>query len=492
MAKRLLLTLSVLAIFNVSFAQNLRFTTSLVKLRQMKMRYDSLLVDYLRTSQDRLFLGNFVISLQASMLAELEQHSEVPAEIKELPYIPLGAYDNEVPSFEIIDSLSNQWLYKTYIADDFLDAGTAWTRDSAINFLPDSVYMLRLGQLSSVIELPFNEKTRAYIERYTRRHSIITVQRLAGRAQFYFPIIEEILDAYDVPLELKYLPVIESALNPKAVSRAGATGLWQFMFGTGKMHNLEINKLVDERSDPIASTHAACRYLSNLYKTYGDWNLALAAYNCGPGNVNRAIKRSGGKKSYWEVSEYLPRETQAYVPAFVGAVYALNYYREHNIVPLDCGLPAVTDTVHIFGGDLYFNQISAVLGISVEMLRELNPQYKADVIPASQREYALRLPIEYTNRYIALEDSILAFKPVEEGVAQVDVEQSVKQVKEYYHQPRTFTKNGYLYYQVKSGDSFWAIAQRFDGVSTQDILRVNNMTASSRINPGQAIKIKRI
>jgi membrane-bound lytic murein transglycosylase D len=250
--------------------------------------------------------------------------------------------------------------------------------------------------------------SEAYIGVYTKNRRG-QMEVMLGLTDYYFPIFEEVLDQYGLPLELRYLPVIESALNPRAVSRAKATGIWQFMFGTARMYNLTMNSLVDERRDPLASSHAAARYLRDLHGIYNDWTLALAAYNCGPGNVNKAIRRAGGSRNYWAIYNYLPRETRGYVPAFVAATYAMHYYDEHKLVPLAVDFPVYTDTIMIHQ-EMHLMQISEVLDIPVEMLRDMNPQYLSDIIPARDRSYSLRLPVDYSSRFIDNIDTIYAHR----------------------------------------------------------------------------------
>ena len=229
-----------------------------------------------------------------------------------------------------IDSLLNSY-YINQRLESMVDDAAFGINDTLIPDFPDSVYIARLSQLPSVIDMSYNRLVKNYINVYTikRREQ---VGNMLAVSEYYFPMFEAVFDLYDVPYELKYLAVIESAMNPRAVSRAGAVGTWQFMYGTAKMYGLRINSLVDERRDPLKSTHAAAKFLKNLHELYGDWTLALAAYNCGPGNVNKAIRRSGGKKDFWEIYYYLPRETRGYVPAFIAAAYTMNYYREHNLV----------------------------------------------------------------------------------------------------------------------------------------------------------------
>jgi membrane-bound lytic murein transglycosylase D len=261
------------------------------------------------------------------------------------------------------------------------------------------------------MEMGYNDIVQRFIDRYMARlrHS---VSYMLGATNFYVPIFEEALEAYQVPLELKYLPVIESALNPRAVSRVGATGLWQFMLGTGKQYGLEVNSLVDERRDPVRSSYAAARYLRDLYRIFGDWNLVIAAYNCGPGNINKAIHRSGGEKDYWRLYPYLPAETRGYVPAFIAANYAMTYYCEHGICPMSTKLPLETDTV-VVDRDVHLEQIAKVLDLDIEMLRSLNPQYRRDIVPGATKKYAIRLPMADTSRFIDMQDSIYSYRTSE-------------------------------------------------------------------------------
>ncbi|MBR6495178.1 MAG: lytic transglycosylase domain-containing protein, partial [Prevotella sp.] len=252
--------------------------------------------------------------------------------------------------------------------------------DSTCN-LPDynpeydrEVYIERLQQLPTVIEMPYNDIVRQFIDRYSGRLRR-SVSIMLGQQNFYMPIFEQALETYGLPLELRYLPIIESALKPNAVSRVGAAGLWQFMIATGKQYGLEVTSLVDERRDPIKSSNAAARYLKTLYKIFGDWHLVIAAYNCGPENVNKAVHRAGGVKDYWHIYPYLPAETRGYVPAFIAANYIMNYYCEHNICPMLSSLPAKTDTL-VLNRDVHFEQIAGVLGVDVKLIEELNPQYR--------------------------------------------------------------------------------------------------------------------
>ena len=284
-----------------------------------------------------------------------------------------------------VDSLLNLYYSKNFIEDD----GSCTTSSSDPEF-SDQEYIDRLNRLPYVVPMPYNEIVRKFIDRYTKtgRRS---VGYMIAAMNFYTPIFEQALETFGVPLEMKYLPVIESGLNPSARSSAGAAGLWQFMLQSGRRYGLRVNSLVDDRCDPIKSSYAAAELLSDLYRVFGDWHLALAAYNCGPENVNRAIHRAGGSKDYWTIYPYLPRETRGYVPAFIAANYVMNYYCEHNICPMRSTLPEKADTVMV-DRDITFKTISEVCGIWIEQLRALNPQYRRDVVNGSSEPSAISLP----------------------------------------------------------------------------------------------------
>ena len=307
-----------------------------------------------------------------------------------------------------LDSLLNLYMSKTYLSGD----NDCEMKNENPSY-PKEVFVERLSRIPSVMELTYNDVVQKFIDRYSGRLRY-SVSYMLGAANFYMPIFEEALEAYQLPLELKYLPIIESALNPKAVSRAGATGLWQFMIGTGKQYGLEVNSLVDERRDPVKSSYAAARYLKALYKVFGDWNLVIAAYNCGPENINKAIHRANAKtpenpnKDYWYIYPYLPAETRGYVPAFIAANYIMTYYCDHNICPMTTRLPAQTDTV-VVHRNVHLEQIAAVLGLDLDMLRSLNPEYRHDVVPGLTKASAIRLPLADTGRFIDNQDTIYAY-----------------------------------------------------------------------------------
>jgi membrane-bound lytic murein transglycosylase D len=339
----------------------------------------------------------------------------------------------------------------TNLAIDFLNDGEMVKSD-----IPDSVFIKRLASVPSLIDLPYNNVVRASILWYIIRKKHVS-EKILGLREYYFPIVEQTLDKYDLPLELRYLPIIESALNPIAVSRVGATGLWQFMYATGKQYNLNITSFVDERRDPIAASEAAAKFLKDLYKIYNDWTLVIAAYNCGPRNVNKAIRRAGGSKNYWEIYNYLPKETRGYVPNFIAAAYLVKFYKEHKLTPRNPELPKSTDTIHV-NRMLHFQQVSDVLGIPVDELRNLNPQYKKDIIPGIERAYSLVLPSGAAPAFIAKEQEIY-------------LRDSLYFIQNNF--PKLMASNGKdatevglgtkkLYHKVRKGETLAAIAKKYD------------------------------
>ena len=304
------------------------------------------------------------------------------------------------------DSLLSVYNSKTYLKPNsdcnMPDVNPVYDRE---------VYKERLSRIPSVMELPYNDVVQKFIDRYSG-HLRRSVSVMLGAQNFYMPVFEEALEAYGLPLELKYLPVIESALNPNAVSRVGATGLWQFMLTTGKHYGLEINSLVDERRDPVRASYAAAHYLRDLYKIFGDWNLVIAAYNCGPETINKAIHRSKGETDYWKIYPYLPKETRGYVPAFIAANYIMTYYCDHNICPMQAELPSKTDTI-VVNRDVHFEQVAKVLGIDIDQIKQLNPQYRRNIVNGSTKPSAIRLPAMLVNSFIDNEDSIYAYNASE-------------------------------------------------------------------------------
>lgn len=347
---------------------------------------------------------------------------------------------------------------------------------------PDSVYISRLHSMPTVMELSFNSVVKNYIEMYaSRRREQVSYMLALG--DYFFPLFEQALDREGLPLELKYLPVIESALNPVAVSRAGATGLWQFMLRTGKGYGLEVNSLVDERRDPYKATEAAVRYLKDLYAIYNDWNLVIAAYNCGPGNVNKAIARSGGKRDYWQIYYKLPRETRGYVPAFIAANYIMHHYADHNICPAHMqASPSALDTVHV-NERLHLDQVSAVLDIPVEELRRLNPQFRKDVIPGNSKPYALVLPSEKMYAFVDQHNEILAYNNTLYNPHRSNTEN-------FLNSGNLPAGNGEdIIYRVKKGDNLSSIAQR-NGITLSQLKSWNGLK-SNKIGVGKLLVVGR-
>ena len=415
-----------------------------------------------------------------------------------------------------------------------------------VSDIPDSIYISRLQKLNPYISVPYNRIIRNHIVYYTQKMPE-KMERILGLSAYYIPIFEEIFDQYDMPLELTAMAVIESALNPKAVSRARAKGMWQFMYSTAKRYGLTINSYVDERFDPIASAHAAARYLRDSYLIFGDWTLAIASYNCGAGNVNKAIRRSGGSKDFWEIYPYLPRETRGYVPSFFAALYAMRYYKEHNLTPEHIPMPPHTDTIKV-NKMLHFEQIAHYTGASIEELRTHNPQYLHDIIPGTEKEYILQLPYQFTGAFIDHEDEIYAYndsvyfspaalKQIQQSAEPSKIIHRVKRGETLSHialrygvsvkniqrwngigtriregqrlaiytkgngpatssssssgKVNTSVSNGYVMYTVRSGDNLWNIAKKFSGVSVNDLQRLNGLSKNSKIYPGKKLKIKK-
>ena len=299
-----------------------------------------------------------------------------------------------------IDSMMREWNARVYLN---YDGTNCFSTGENKTYSPEE-YERRLNNLPNVVAMPYNSVVQKFIDQYCERMRR-SVSIMLGASNFYTPIFEDALESYGVPLELKYLPIIESALNPGATSRVGAAGLWQFMPTTGKKYGLEVTSLIDERRDPIKASYAAARMLKELYKIFGDWTLVIASYNCGPGNVSKAIKRAGGVKDYWTIYPYLPRETRGYVPAFIAANYIMNYYCEHNICPAEARLPLGTDTIMVTS-DLNLETVSQRCNIDLEELKALNPQYRTNRVPGGAKPCVLRMPMDAINAFIEAGDSI--------------------------------------------------------------------------------------
>ena len=390
----------------------------------------------------------------------------------------------EAMTFEL-DSLLNLYMSKNYLDEDndcrMKDVNPVFEKE---------VFIERLKRIPSIIEMPYNEVVQKFIDRYSGRlrHS---VSYMLGASNFYMPIFEEALETYGLPLELKYLPVIESALNPKAVSRVGATGLWQFMLATGKRYGLEVNSLVDERRDPIKASYAAANYLSDLYKVFGDWNLVIAAYNCGPDQINKAIHRSKGSKDYWQIYPYLPKETRGYVPAFIAANYIMTYYCEHNICPMTTRLPAKTDTVMV-GRNVHLEQIASVCNIDIEQLRTLNPAYRRDIVPGATKLSAVRLPQTEVGKFIDLEDSIYAYNAEvlfsKRTTVEVNDDVPTYTRKSSSKRSRKKARSRGRSVTVKSGQTLSEIAKR-NGTTVAKLRRLNGIKGSN-IRAGKKLRVR--
>ena len=451
-----------------------------------------------------LILAAMLVGFSAGMQAQTDNEND------EEDVITVTDKDGKAEEFEVpiglednLDSLLHLYNAKTYMMQD-----TSCNYRDVNPVFEKEVYIDRLKRLPTIIEMPYNEVVQKFIDRYSGKLRR-SVSFMLGASNFYMPIFEEALEAYNVPLELKYLPVIESALNPKAVSRVGATGLWQFMLSTGKRYGLEVNSLVDERRDPVKASYAAAHYLSDLYKIFDDWSLVIAAYNCGPDKVNKAIHRAKGSADYWNIYPYLPKETRGYVPAFIAANYIMNYYCDHNICPMVTELPTKTDTV-VVNKDVHFEQIAQVLNINVEHLRNLNPQYRRDIINGLNKPMAVRLPASLIGAFIDNEDSIYSYKPDElllkRDIVEVNQETpSVSRSRSYSRSKsssssrsksrkggkgRNSSKNkkSGKSVTIKSGDTLSEIAAR--NHTTVKKLRKLNKISGNNIRAGKKIKVK--
>ena len=442
-----------------------------------------------------------LLGMPVQMLAQIDDTEEKKEDVitvtdkqgnEEEIEVPVGLEDN-------LDSLLHLYNAKTYMMQD-----TSCNYRDVNPVFDKEVYIDRLKRLPTIIEMPYNDVVQKFIDRYSGKLRR-SVSYMLGAGNFYMPIFEEALEAYNLPLELKYLPVIESALNPTAVSRVGATGLWQFMIGTGKRYGLEVNSLIDERRDPVKSSYAAAHYLSDLYKIFDDWSLVIAAYNCGPDKVNKAIHRAKGSADYWNIYPYLPKETRGYVPAFIAANYIMNYYCDHNICPMVTELPIKTDTV-VVNKDLHLEQIAQVLNINIQHLRNLNPQYRRDIVNGLNKPMTVRLPATLIGSFIDQEDSIYNFKTDElllkRSVVEVNQEEPKVSRRNYYssHHRSSATrsksrksrnkksKRGGRNVTIKSGDTLSEIAER--NHTTVAKLRKLNKISGNHIRAGKKLKVK--
>ena len=371
----------------------------------------------------------------------------------------------------------NELSKKNSVLSKYKDDTTAYDNN-------DTMIFKRLSQIVTAVPMAYNDKVKRYIELYSvqrqRSSSVIL-----GLAQYYYPWMREIFDKYNVPEELVYITIIESALNPTAVSPAGATGIWQFMYNTGKIYGLQVSTYVDDRRDPYKATDAAARHLRDLYKIFNDWGLAISAYNCGAGNVRKAIQRSGGKTDFWGVSPYLPKETQNYFPAFIGAYYMMTYHNLYGIEPAHLSIPTDVDTVMV-SKELHFGQISEVLGISMDEIKILNPQYKRDIIPAFNEQYPLRLRSNDILRFIAQKDTIEKHR----------YNDFFSPARDLNKENLVATANGDIvkttpskYHTVRKGETISSISRKY-GVSVNQIKSLNRLR-SNNLKIGQKLLIKK-
>ncbi|MBO7197484.1 MAG: transglycosylase SLT domain-containing protein [Tidjanibacter sp.] len=432
-------------------------------------------------------LATFAALLSTAAMAQettTPNTAEIPAEellaLDDSQSVESAVTPEEQVSIPLLDSLIYDWgrRLSEHNSEKLLNALVAIdTVDLPASQIPDSVYIARLEAIGSAIPLSYNNVVRNYIISYTTRNKGV-MSRVLGRSQYYFPIFEAELDAQGMPLELRMLPVIESSLVPTARSPKGASGLWQFMYGTSKGYGLEVSSFIDQRFDPILSTRAACKFLKHLYNIYGDWNLALAAYNCGPGNVNKALRKTDGKGGFWDIYPYLPKETRGYLPAFIAATYAYHYHDQHDITPAESLVPLATDTVRIHR-IMHLEQISSTIGTPIEVLKALNPQFKQQIVPAVRgRSYDLVLPLSEMGKFLDNEATIMGKDTI--YLAE-------------YMSPR---KNGEMptfvidskIHKVKSGENLSAIARKY-GVTVKQICKWNNIKDPSKIRVGQKLEI---
>lgn len=384
------------------------------------------------------------------------------------------------------DSLLQEWMAKKYLYPDTTCA------DSHINpeYSPEE-YKERLRRLPVVMDMPYNSIVQKFIDKYAGELRK-SVSYMLGAGNFYIPIFEEALDFYGLPLELKYLPVIESALDPKAKSKAGAVGLWQFMMETAKVYGLKINSLVDERQDPYKATWAAARYLSDLYKIYGDWNLVIAAYNCGPENVNKAIHRAQGAHDYWAIYPYLPNETKGYVPAFIAANYIMNYYCRHNICPMKTKYPISTDTVMVYK-DLHVEQVVDLCQVDKDAVLALNPQYKTEVIPGYSGPVSLCLPTEKIATFIDYGDSIYNYRAEElltrrSTVVVQEATNAQTTSSKSSSSKKSSSKSSSKTITVKRGDTLGGIAAKY-GTTVAKLRKLNGLKGDN-IRAGAKLRVR--
>lgn len=420
-----------------------------------------------------------LLLLAAILPAANAQHSEPKGSEAEL------LVDRFVTNY---DSLLNSYVFSKYTATRSRHKSSA-SHAQPFDQISDTVIARRLHSLHTVIPMTYNNVVRSYIRMYLNRMSS-RMDVMLTLSEYYHPLFEESLARYGVPEELKYLPIVESAMNPQATSRVGAAGLWQFMYTTGKNYGMEVNSVIDERRDPYKSSDAAAHYIHDLHTIFGDWTLAIAAYNCGPGNINKAIARSGGKRSFWEIYNYLPRETRGYIPAFIAATYVMNFYPEHGLHPARVNIPLRTDTIMV-ERDMLFCYVSQYTGVSMEELRTLNPQYRADFIPGEGGSYPLCLPMNKMNDLISWADTIFCHSEDSVGRRSVAPEsESVSRPSAKSRDKKSYRDDAShsAYHKVRRGETLSSISRRY-GTSVQRIKKLNGLK-SDRIREGQRLRVR--
>lgn len=375
------------------------------------------------------------------------------------------------------DSLLNSYIFTKY-ADVNRRHKVATGSAESFDQVSDSVIARRLRAMHTVIPMSYNDVVRSHIRMYLSRMAS-RMDVMLTLAEFYGPVFEEALARWDVPEEIKYLTIVESAMNPQATSRKGAAGLWQFMYPTGKIYGLEVNSLIDERRDTYKASDAAAHHLHDLYSIFDDWLLAIAAYNCGAGNVNKAIARSGGKRTFWEIYPWLPRETRGYVPAFIAATYVMTYYPEHGLRPAKVAIPLRTDTVMV-ERSLFFSHVAKYAGVSMDELRALNPQYRADYVPGDDGSYPLCLPTERMSDFINWADTI--FATTADSLARTPV------VVTALKKASTPAPGGGMYHKVRRGETLSSIASKH-GTTVQRLKKMNGLK-SDKIREGQRLRVR--
>jgi membrane-bound lytic murein transglycosylase D len=415
------------------------------------------------------------------------------APAQELPVSADSVYEFNQHLIKEMDDMLNLWYVKREAANAKSILAKLKDVDSSSMVHNDSLVALRVQGMGTIIPVTYNEYVKPYIELYAIKRKRSSAA-LLGLAQYYYPAMQEIFDKYGVPEELIYLTIIESGLNPLAVSRAGATGIWQFMYTTGKMYGLDVNTFIDRRRNAFEATDAAARHLRDLYNMFNDWGLAISAYNCGPSNVRKAIARSGNKNDFWSVRPFLPRETQSYFPAFIGAFYMMKYHNLYGIKPAKIDIPNDVDTIMV-KHEVHFEQIAHVLNINIDEIKTLNPQYKLDIIPAYVESYPLRLRTKDIIRFIDQKDSIYAynhdtyFLPVKNQENNFTGSSGTKPQTTKPSTKPTTSSNATVYI-VKKGDTLSSIANKYR-IDVKRLASYNNIGNLHKLSIGQRLRIPR-